>query len=94
MVNSRDYDFRWNDWNVEHIAEHGVHPADAEYVVNRPSAPYPAKIGEGKYRVVRQNASGEYLQVVYVFSPPGVIYVIHAMPLTDRDKRRHRRRQR
>jgi len=22
--------FRWNAWNVQHIAEHGITPADAE----------------------------------------------------------------
>jgi hypothetical protein len=32
------------------------------------------------------------LQVVYIFDPPGVIYVIHARPLTESEKRRLRQR--
>jgi hypothetical protein len=94
MVNSRDYEFRWNEWNVDHIAEHGVAPAEAEHVVNFAARPYPERIGDGKYRVAGQTAQGRCLQVVYVFSPPGIVYVIHAMPLSDRDKRRDRRRRR
>jgi hypothetical protein len=26
-------EFRWNAWNIEHIAEHGVTPEEAEAVV-------------------------------------------------------------
>ena len=26
-------EFRWNEWNVEHIAIHGVEPEEAEWVV-------------------------------------------------------------
>jgi len=26
-------EFRWNEWNVEHIAEHGVTPDEAELVL-------------------------------------------------------------
>jgi hypothetical protein len=33
-------------------------------------------------------------QVVYVIDPDGTVYVIHARPLTDREKRRYRRRKR
>jgi hypothetical protein len=25
-------EFRWNDWNIEHIAGHGVSPDEAETV--------------------------------------------------------------
>jgi len=92
MVNSRDYEFRWNEWNVEHIAEHGVEPGAAERIVNFASPPFPEKIGGGKYRACGQTLDGRYLQVIYIFSPPGIVYVIHAMPLSDRDKRRFRKR--
>jgi hypothetical protein len=26
-------DFRWNEWNTEHVAQHGVTPEAAEEVV-------------------------------------------------------------
>jgi hypothetical protein len=93
MVNSGDYEFRWNEWNVEHIAEHGIGPRAAEYIVNCASPPFPEKIGEGKYRACGQTPDGRYLQVIYIFSRPGVVYVIHAMPLSDRDKRRFRKKR-
>jgi hypothetical protein len=40
--------FRWNDWNRDHIAMHGVAPEEAEYVVDHASAPYPEQIGDDK----------------------------------------------
>ena len=40
--------FRWNDWNRNHIAAHGVLPEEAEYIVNHALRPYPDFIGNGK----------------------------------------------
>ena len=88
------YEFRWNAWNVDHIAEHGVAPEDAERVVNNARSPWPEKIGDGKWRVWGRTHDGIYLQVIYIFSPNDVVFVIHAMPLTERQKRQYRRRLR
>lgn len=85
-------EYRWNRWNVQHIAEHGIVPEDAEYVMNRARSPYPRYEGDGRYRAIGRRADGTYMQVVFVFDPPGVVYVIHARPLTDREKRAFRRR--
>jgi uncharacterized protein len=84
--------FRWNQHNVEHIARHGVEPEEAEYVVKHPARGFPRREGQGKYRVWGQTFAGRFLQVAYIFSPPGVVYVIHARDLTDQEKRRLRRR--
>jgi uncharacterized DUF497 family protein len=86
--------FRWNDWNVAHIASHGITPCEAEYVVEHATRPWPANVGKGRYEVVGRGLDGEYLHVVYIFSPPGVVYVIHARPLREIEKRRYRRRLR
>ena len=86
--------FRWNDWNTNHIAEHGLYPADAEYVVNYRRPPFPRYQGDGRYMVRGQTGDGLWIQVVYIFSPPGIVYVIHARPLNDREKRSIRRRRR
>ena len=88
------YDFRWNTWNVEHIAKHGVTPDEAEYVVNHASAPYPRFQGDEKCLVRGQTVAGRYLQAIYVFDPADEVFVIHARPLTDREKRRLRRSKR
>ena len=85
------YDFRWNEWNVDHIARHGVEPDAAEYVVAHPARGFPRYDGTRKYRAWGQTAYGRYLQVIYIFSPPGVVFVIHARDLTDPEKRRLRR---
>jgi uncharacterized DUF497 family protein len=85
------YGFRWNNWNMERIATHGVEPRDAEFVVGNARRPYPRKIGDGKYLVIGQTADGFYCQVIYVFDSNVEIFIIHARPLTDAEKRRYRR---
>ncbi|MEI8194554.1 MAG: BrnT family toxin [Phycisphaerae bacterium] len=87
------YELRWNHWNVVHIGEHGVSPPEAEYVVQHARAPYPEYRGDGKYLVVGQGPEGTYLQVVFVVDPEDQVYVIHARPLTENEKRRYRRRR-
>jgi hypothetical protein len=44
-------DFRWNEWNTEHVAEHGVEREAAEHDVEGAKAPYPRRIGEDKLLV-------------------------------------------
>ena len=87
------YEFRWNDHNVEHIARHGVEIDEAEYVVEHPDSGFPRAESEGKYLVWGQTAVGRYLQVVYIFSPANMVYVIHARDLDEQEKRRLRRRR-
>jgi len=85
--------FRWNNWNREHIAVHGVTPLEAEYIVTSAKNPYPEYSGNGKWRVRGQAEDGRYLQVVFVIEDDGY-YVIHARGLTDAEKRQLRRRRR
>jgi uncharacterized protein len=85
-------DFRWNDWNIEHIAGHGVSPQEAERAIRAASRPYPRKIQEDKWLVWGRGRGGRLLQVIFVMDEDYAIYVIHARPLTEQEKRRHRRR--
>ena len=87
-------EFRWNEWNVEHIETHGVSPEDAEWIVNRARRPFPRHRGNGRWAVWGQTEFGAYLQVIYVYEPEDVIYVMHARPLTETEKRRLRRQRR
>lgn len=85
-------DFRWNGWNINHIAEHGVEPEEAEYVASRARAPWPRNVGDGKYMVMGQSAAGRHLQVIFVRDEDApTVYVIHARPLTGPEKRRFKR---
>ncbi|HKA06525.1 MAG TPA: hypothetical protein VKD71_04655 [Gemmataceae bacterium] len=87
-------DFRWNDWNVEHIGSHGVSPEEAETVVRDAANPFPRKIEDDKWLVWGRGSGGRFLQVIFVLDPDDTIYVIHARPLTEQEKRRLRRRRR
>lgn len=84
--------FRWNDWNEEHIGAHGVSPAEAEQAVLSARSPFPTAQGDEKYLAWGAAEDGRLLQVVFVIDPDGVVFVIHARPLTESEKRRYRRR--
>jgi uncharacterized DUF497 family protein len=84
---------RWNAWNEEHIDRHNVSREEAEQVIRQARRPFPRYQGDGRWLVRGQTASGFYLQVVFIYSPAEVIYVIHARPLTDNEKRQLGRRR-
>jgi hypothetical protein len=78
--------FRWNADNIEHISTPGIGPYEAEHIVRCAGAPFPRDIGDGKHLVWGLTAEGTYLQVIFIYSPPDVIYVIHARVLTADEK--------
>jgi len=86
-------EFRWIDWNRDHISEHGVHWEEAEAVVRQMQPPFPEQIGNDKLLAVGKGRGGRLLQVIYVLDADDTIFVIHARPLTDREKKRYRRRR-
>jgi uncharacterized DUF497 family protein len=86
--------FRWNDWNLEHATKHDVSPIEAEHVVRNAGPPYPRSEGDGKWGVWGRGFSGRFVQVIYLIDADGTLYIIHARPLIDREKRRYRRRRR
>jgi uncharacterized DUF497 family protein len=81
-------DFRWNERNIDHIGEHGVSPEEAEQIIRMARSPYPRDMGDEKYRVCGRGRGGRPLQVSYLVDDNGTIFVIHARPLTDKEKRR------
>jgi uncharacterized DUF497 family protein len=87
-------DFRWNDWNKNHIAQHGVDPEEAEEVVEEARPPYPIEEADRKFLVWGPGRGGRLLQVIFVVDEDGTLYVIHARLLTENEKRRHRRARR
>ena len=87
-------EFRWIEWNIQKCWKHNVQPAEAEYVVRNARRPYPRKIGDEKTQVCGQTAAGRYLQVIYLIEEDDEVFVIHAMPLTERARRNYRRNQR
>ncbi|MFO8012340.1 MAG: hypothetical protein R6X20_03440 [Phycisphaerae bacterium] len=87
-------DFRWNDWNVEKVEQHGLAPEDAERAVAGAPAGYPLYRGDGKYLVWGRGKGGLLIQVVFVLDDDGTVFVIHARRLTQREKRRYRKHER
>ena len=85
-------EFRWNDWNLDHATRHGVSPEEAEAVVEATRPPFPEQIGDDKILVMGRGKGGRFVQVIYGLDEDGSLYVIHAMPLTDRQKKQLRRR--
>ena len=81
--------FRWNSWNVNHIAEHGVDPDDAEYIVTHAGRPYPQRTSTTKWLVRGALRSGRCMPVIYIFDPEDVVYVLHGRPLTERERLRY-----
>lgn len=54
--------------------------------------PFPIKIEEDKWLVVGRGRGGRFLQVIYVVDPDKTVFIIHARPISEREKRRLRRR--
>ncbi len=86
-------DFRWNEWNEEHLASHAVAPDEAEEVVRSARSPFPLVQGGEKYLVWGPTEEGRLLQVVFVIDLESSVFVIHGRPLTDSEKKRYRRRK-
>jgi uncharacterized DUF497 family protein len=84
--------FRWDEWNIDHVGAHGVLPDEAESVVLNARRPYPLKRDSDKWLVWGPGRGGRLLQVVLVSDESDDIYIIHARPLTDAEKRRYRKR--
>ena len=85
-------DFRWNEWNVEHISKHGVRPDEAELVIRHAKRPFPRYHGDDKWLVWGRGQGERFLQVIYVLDDEDSVFVIHARPLTEKEKRSYRRR--
>lgn len=87
-------DFRWNDWNLRHVAEHGVDPEEAEEAVESADSSWPRYRGDGKWLVWGRGRGDRALQVVFVLDADDTLFIIHARPLTDKERRRFRRQER
>lgn len=76
--------FEWDDGNVDHIAEHGVEPAEAEevffgrHVVRRSRS--------RRYVVFGRTYAGRYLFLVVEKKLRGTIRVVTARDMNDRQR--------
>jgi uncharacterized DUF497 family protein len=87
------YNFRWIEWNIDKVEAHGLSPEQVEFVVNNARRPYPKPIGNEKWLVIGDTRSGRTIQAIYVVDAAASLFVIHARPLTLKERRRCRRRK-
>jgi uncharacterized DUF497 family protein len=88
----KQYHFWWDESNIEHIANHGVEPYEAEEVID--DDPRILKAGKDRFAAYGQADSGRYLLVVFALKSEQRIRVITARDLTVAEKKRLRRRRR
>lgn len=63
------------------MQKHGCTPSEAERVIRAAGRGYPRKVGDGKYKVIGRGQGGRLVRVIFIYSPPGEVYVIYATPL-------------
>lgn len=85
-------EFRWNDWNLDHVGDHGVSAEEAEFVVSTARRPFPRRIGDEKWIVWGPGQGGRLVQVIFLLDENQDAYIIHARPLTENEKKRYRKR--
>jgi uncharacterized DUF497 family protein len=83
--------FSWDEWNIDHVAKHGVPPADAEYVVRHAEPPFPRVLSDDKLIVWGRAEDGSYLQVIFVYRASeeidyGALTLEELMALSDGDE--------
>jgi len=84
--------FEWDDYNIDHVAEHGVLPVEAEEVFV--GIPIYERGRRGLDLAWGKSASGRYLLVVFLRKKGKTIRVITARDMKDREKKSFRRRSR
>ena len=89
-------DFEWDEANVDHIAEHGVEPEEAEEALadarRVPGHSYNAP-GERRRAVIGRTMAGRLLFVVYT-PRRGVVRVVSGRDADDPERRQFTRRNR
>ena len=86
------FDFRWIAWNIGKVEGHGLAAEDVEHVVNNARRPYPKPLGNEKWLVIGPTRGGRVIQAIYLVDSDERLFVIHARPLTPKERRRRRRR--
>ncbi len=87
-------EFRWIEWNIDKVAEHGITPEEGESVIEGAADPYPQHREDDKFLVWGATSTGRLVQVVFLIDEDDMVFIIHARPLTEREKRRRRRQRR
>lgn len=85
--------FEWDNGNTGHISRHNVTPDEAEEVFADDAAIF-LRSHSGRYVALGQTEAGRYLTVVYEWKSGGVVRVVTAFGMDEKDKRRYRHERR
>jgi len=80
----------WDEWNVEHIARHGVKPEEVEQVCR--SNYFFTKGRQNTYRVIGQTQGGRYLTIILAPRGQGDFYPVTARDADNKERRRFKKR--
>ena len=86
----QQFEFWWDDNNVDHIADHGGEPYEAEEVIT--NRLWLKRGGEGKYLAYGQTDAGRFLVVVLALKADDRLRVVTARDMTPAEKRWCRQR--
>ena len=78
----------WDDWNVAHIARHGVTPEDVEEVCQ--GSYLVRQTYEGRLMVIGPNAAGNLLSAILAPEGDDTYYVVTARPSAKKERRIYR----
>ncbi|MFN8443296.1 MAG: BrnT family toxin [Caldilineaceae bacterium] len=84
----KTFRFWWDEENIEHIANHGVEPAEAEAAIE--NASLLRKVGRGKLIAYGKTDSGRLLIVIYAPKDKGRIRIVTARDMTPNEKHQFR----
>lgn len=82
----------WDRDNVEHLAKHQVEPDEVEEVFAL--SPHIRRTREMRYLAYGTTANGRYLTVVFRHKGRGIVRVITARNMTQREKKLYKERRR
>jgi hypothetical protein len=80
----------WDDYRIDHIAEHGVEPEEV-WEVCEDSLHLARRQGHNRYRLYGQTADGRYLFVVLEHIEGTIFKPITARDMTEGEKQNFRR---
>lgn len=87
--------FRWNDFALDKVAKHGLGPDEVESAFDDALPGYPKRHGgDDAFILIGTTHAGVMIQAIFLIDPPPFIWVFHARPLNESERRRHRRKGR
>jgi uncharacterized DUF497 family protein len=79
-------EFEWNEYNIEHIARHGVSPDEVEDVAFD-DAPWIRRGRKGTRYMLGYTVAGRYLFTVYILEKKGIAKVITSMDMDNKTRK-------